>query len=316
MLYSFGAKINGYVNNKNELSRKIVKNVFLSFGVKVGSIAVGLLLVPMTIDYINPVQYGVWLTISSIITWMNFFDIGMGNGLRNKLAASLALKKYDEAKKYVSTTYALLALIAIGLFVFIFLVSPFIDWRGLLNIPKEVPDDIHFVVLIVLSSFCVQFVVQLINTVLTASHEPAKAALISFIGQLGVLIAVYFLRKTVPGSLSVLVLTLTLIPVLSLMVASLFFYVTKLKPITPSFDKIDFSYAKSILNIGGAFLILQLGAIVLYQTNSIIIAKTMGMEAVTEFNVAFRLFSIITMVFSIIITPYWSAFTEAYSTLR
>ena len=119
----------------NLRSQKIYKNILLSVFVKGGSIAVGLVLVPLTIDYVNPLQYGIWLTISSVISWMSFFDVGMANGLRNRLSYALALKEYDQARIYVSTTYAALTIISITLFSLYWLFNTFIDWRAFLNIP-------------------------------------------------------------------------------------------------------------------------------------------------------------------------------------
>lgn len=44
------------------------------------SIIISLLLVPVTLNYLNSYEYGVWLTLSSILVWINYFDIGLGNG--------------------------------------------------------------------------------------------------------------------------------------------------------------------------------------------------------------------------------------------
>jgi O-antigen/teichoic acid export membrane protein len=297
----------------NERSRKIIKNILLSFGVKGGSIGISLLLVPMTINYISPVQYGIWLTISSIIGWMNFFDIGLGNGLRNKLTSALAQGEIYEAKIYVSTTYAALILISSVLVIMFCLITPLINWNTLLNIPQNIPDDISFVVLLVLCVFCVQFVFQIINTVLTAIHEPALASVISLIGQFGVLLAVFLLKKFFVGSLTILACALTIIPVLVFIISSIFLYSTRLNYLSPSFKIINLNYVKGIMNTGGVFFILQIGAMFLFQTNNIIITKVLGPASVTEFNIAYKLFSVVIMVFTIIITPYWSAFTDAYS---
>jgi len=300
-----------YLKRDNELSQKILKNIFLSFGVKGGSILVGLALIPMTISYIDSVQYGIWLTISSIVNWMSFFDIGLGHGLRNKLAAALALEKYDDAKKYVSTTYAILLLIGACVFLAFCFVNPLIEWRKLLNIPTDVNANMTMIMLMVVGAFCIQFVVQLINIVLTAIHEPAKAGVITFFGQLLMLITIYILKLTTPGSLIILVTTLTSIPLLVLIVSSLVMYRTKLNRLAPAVRYVDFRYVKDILNIGGAFFFIQIGALVLFQTDNIIITKVIGPQAVTEFNIAYKLFTVVTMVFTIIITPYWSAFTNA-----
>ncbi|TKT87656.1 lipopolysaccharide biosynthesis protein [Dyadobacter frigoris] len=314
MISTYRLKISNLFEKRNERSQKIIKNILMSVGIKGGSIVIGLLLVPMTINYINPLQYGIWLTVSSIISWMNFFDIGMGNGLRNKLTTSIALGEYDNAKKYVSTTYATLCIISSLLFIIFWFINPHIDWRKFLNIPTSVSDNINLVILIVFSSFCLQFVIQLINTVLTSIHEPAIAGLISFIGQVMLLLTIFILKNTfLPGSLQVLVLALTAVPILILLVASIILYATELKHFAPSLKSVDFKYARNILEVGGAFFVIQIGALILFQTNNIIITKIIGPEAVTQFNVAYKLFSVVIMAFTIIMTPYWSAFTDAFA---
>ena len=50
-------------------SVKATRHIILSLFSRGISIACSLLLVPMTIDYVNPTQYGIWLTISSVIAW-------------------------------------------------------------------------------------------------------------------------------------------------------------------------------------------------------------------------------------------------------
>lgn len=313
MLNLLKSKALNYINKEDSRSRHILKNVFLSVLIKGGSIVVGLLLMPLTIDYISPVQYGIWLTVSSLVSWMSFFDVGMGNGLRNRLTSALASNDYLQAKKLVSSTYATLTCISLMLALFFFFFNSMIDWRGLIKVPSSVPDDIQLVVLIVFFSFCVQFVVQLITTVLTAFQDSAISSLLSFIGQFAVLIAIIILRQTVPGSLIVLVTALTVIPLFVLLTASCVFYFGKMKSVAPSIKHIEFSSAKSILNLGGIFFIIQIGALVLFQTNNFVITNIMGPVYVTEYNIAYKLFSVIIMLFTVIMTPYWSAFTEAYA---
>lgn len=313
MIQTIRYKIAGLLKRDDLRSQTVLRNILMSFGVKGGSILVGLMLVPMTISYINPVQYGIWLTISSIVGWMNFFDIGMGNGLRNKLTAALALKEYDEAKKYVSTTYATLTIIAVGIFILFWLTSSLFNWRTFLNVPPSIDTDIQSVLLIVVGAFCFQFVAQLLNTILTATHEPAIAGFISFIGQVCLLIAVFILKHTVKGSLELLVAILSLVPAGVLLIVGAILYSSKLRSIAPSIKNIDFSYTKNILNIGGIFFFIQIGTLILFQTDNIIIAKVIGPEAVTTFGVTYKLFSVVTMLFSIVMTPYWSAFTDAYT---
>ena len=69
-------------------NRKIVINVVASFAVKLLTILISLIIVPLTLTYLSSYEYGVWLTISSVLSWLDFFDVGLGNGLRNKLSES------------------------------------------------------------------------------------------------------------------------------------------------------------------------------------------------------------------------------------
>jgi O-antigen/teichoic acid export membrane protein len=61
------------------------------------------------------------------------------------------------------------------------------------------------------------------------------------------------------------------------------------------------------------FFILQIACIVIFATDNIIITQILGPAEVTPYNIAFKYFSIPIMAFTIIITPFWSAFTEAYT---
>ncbi|WP_162618509.1 lipopolysaccharide biosynthesis protein [Pedobacter yulinensis] len=285
----------------------------MSFGVKGGSILVGLILVPLLIDYVSPAEYGIWLTISSFVSWMSFFDIGMGNGLRNKLTAAIANDQVQEARTYISTTYAVLAIISAVLLLIFLVANRYINWNQVLNIPVDIKDDFRHIFFIVFASFSVQFVLQIIVTILTAIHKSALAGLVSFLGQLGVLFAIMMVKRWVPGDLTIMVLMLTIIPLFVFAFASVVLFSGKLRHLSPAIRLVKFQYARQILNIGTSFLVIQIGAVVLFQTDNIIISRIIGPEAVTGFNIAYRLFSVVMMAFTILMTPYWSAFAEAFT---
>src|SRR5437868_2015111 len=87
----------------HQRSLEAKKNIIGSLVIKGISIAIGLILVPLTIHYINPSQYGIWLALSSMIAWISFFDIGFTHGLRNKFAEAKAKADKDAARVYIST---------------------------------------------------------------------------------------------------------------------------------------------------------------------------------------------------------------------
>ena len=298
--------------NHNRTKRAYL-NITGSFLIKGLSILISFILVPLTLDYIDPIRYGIWITLSSVVNWFGFFDIGLTNGLRNNFAQALANNKHELAKIYVSTTYAyLLIIITIVYLVFIF-VNPYLNYNKILNVNIDLNSELSLIALIVFTFFCFRFILKIITTILSADQRLAKAETFDLIGKILTLITIFILIKTTSGSLLYLSIALSSIPVFVLFISSIWFFNGKYKPYRPSLKSIQFKYSSSLVNLGIKFFIIQLAGLLLYQTNNIIIAQLFGVSNVTPYNIAFKLFSLITLGFSIISTPFWSAFTEAYT---
>jgi len=306
--------INSILNNffsGHQRSVKAKKHILSSLFLKGISILISLILVPLTIDYLNPTRYGIWVTLMSVIVWFNFFDIGLGNGLRNKFAIAKAEGKDELARTYISTTYAIISIISVSLFVIFFIVNQFLDWGRILNTPADVL-ELEKLVFILFSVFCLQFIVKLINVVFIADQRPAMNSVINTSASLISLIVVIVLMKTTEGSLLYLGASFSIINLIVPLLAGIWFFNTSYKKYMPSFKYVEFSYVKELMNLGLRFFIMQGAALIIYMTDNMIITQTSGPEDVTPYNIAYKYFGIITMVFTIVTTPLWSANTEAY----
>ncbi|GAC1313175.1 MAG: O-antigen export protein [Mucilaginibacter sp.] len=306
-------KIQAILYTGNGRAIKIKKNIIYSFLIKGTSVFIGYVLFSLTVHYVNPQQYGIWLTISSLVAWVGTFDIGLSNGLRNKLTASLALGEREISVKYISTTYILLFLIACVIFALFFGIGSFFNWNRLLNIPVSLNDHLWLIIVIAMATFCMQFTLQPISSILLATHQPFKSSLIVLVSQALIFLIIYLLSISIKGNLLILVIVVTSCPILVFILANIYFFRTELRAYFPKLAFFDLRIAKSLLNLGTVFFIIQIGALVIYETDNIIITRTLGPADVTIFNAAFKYFSIITIAFTIIITPYWSAFTDAYA---
>lgn len=313
-LVSFFSKpINTFFTQGDSRSIKAKRNILILSFVKGMSILISLVMLPLTLHYINPTRYGIWLTLTSIIGWFSFFDIGFGNGLRNKFAESVAKGDDEKARIYVSTTYAVLSIIIAIILLFFLLINPFLDWSKLLNAPADMNKELSSLVIIVFVFFCVTFILRLINTVLTANQQPAKASIFDLVSNLISLSLIFILTKTTSGNLIYLGTVFSISPVVVLGLSSIWFYSNQYKKYAPSLKYVKFHYARNLMTLGLKFFIIQIAAILLYQTNNIIIAQLFGPEQVTPFHVSYRYFGIITMASGIIMLPFWSAFTEAWT---
>lgn len=288
-------------------------NILFSLFLKGISIAISFLLVPLTINYLNANEYGIWLTLSSILTWINLFDIGLANGLRNKLVEALSINDKKLAKIYVSTTFALLILIAVTFFLLFVIANFFLQWDRILNTDPAQREMLGKLVFVVFGFFCLQFVFKIIGTVLTADHKPALNDLILVVSSLFSFIIIFILTKTTEGSLNYIAIIFSAIPVLVFAVSYFILFFGKYRFLLPSVSSVQFRFAGDLIGLGFQFFVIQIAVnVVIYSSTNIILSQLMGGESVTVYNIAFKYFSTLSMVYIIIITPFWSATTDAY----
>lgn len=306
------AFLRNLINKGHSRSINARKNILASLLIRGCNITITMMLVPLTIHYVKPTQYGIWLTLSSIIGWFSFFDIGLGNGMRNKFAEAVAKDDHEAARTYVSTTYAILiSIISVALLVF-FCINPFLNWSKILNTPPDMAHELSVLAMIIFVFFSIQFVLQLISTVLQAAQQPAKAALFGFFGSLFSLTVIFILTKTTSGNLVYLGLSLGFTPVLVLSASSGWFYTHQFRRYAPSLKYVNFKFARNLMGLGMKFFVLQVAGIAVYETSNLIISQLFGPAQVTPYNIAYKYFGIISMIFGITMTPFWSAFTEAW----
>lgn len=312
MPLSLFSSIQKYISSGSGRSVKAKKNIIASFFNKGVAIIISLLIVPITINYLNTEQYGVWLTLSSIVSWIAFFDIGLGHGFRNKFAEAKACGNSILARKYVSTTYACLSIVFSIVLVLVLIINPFIDWASILKI--STPNDLlRYVVGILVFGVAVSFVLNVSTIMLSADQKPALASIISTIGQAAALLVIFILTLSTNGDMKLIAIASSWVPCLVVFLCSLYLFKHQYSEYAPSRHFVDFSLARDIIFLGGKFFIIQISMLVIFQMVNIIISRVLGPDMVTVYNVTYKYFSVSLMVFNIILTPFWSAFTDAYT---
>jgi O-antigen/teichoic acid export membrane protein len=297
----------------DEREAKAKKNIIASFLLKGISIVIGFLLVRVTLNYLDQTRYGIWLTLTSLITWVTFFDLGLGNGLRNKLAEAIAVKDYELGKIYVSTTYAIIMIIMVLVSIVFLIVNRFIDWTVILNTDKSLGPELSMVAMIVFNLFFFRMVLQLIGVILLSDQRPAMSSLFVSVGNILSLIVIFGLKYITKGSLISFSLAMSGIPIIILGMVTIYFFKKDYSLFKPSIAHIRFKYGHSLLSLGIKFFLIQISGLILYQSSNIIITQFFGPIEVIPYNIAYKYFSLITMVLSIILIPFWTAFTDAWA---
>lgn len=292
-------------------SKNVKVNISLSFILKIISIGLSYLLIPMTINYLNSEQYGVWMTLLAIISWMSFFDIGLGNGLRNKLTEVLSKNYIKSAKEYISTAYAAISTIVVFIFIVLIVIIPSLNWNNIFN-TKTLSNSVFIeLVIIVVCFFLFNFVLSLCNQLFYAVQESALTGIGMLLMNLFSLINILILKKISNGSLIYLGISYGLAMVTSSIILTIYFFIRH-KELLPELRLVRKNKVKDILGIGIKFFIIQIAGVVIFTTDNMIITQVLGPTQVTSYNIAQKLFSAVIMGHTIIVTPLWSAYTEAY----
>lgn len=297
----------------NKRSENLKKNIAGSLVVKGFNIIIQFLLVPITLHYLDANVYGIWLTLSSIVLWIGFFDVGFTLGLKNKLAEAIAKGDFIKGKKLVSTTYITLSVIFIPLCIILEFIVPHVDWSSFLNVPQIYNHQITLVMHILILCVSIQMVANTIGAVVAAFQKVAISNSFTVIGNFISLIIVYILTKTTTPSMLYLSLTVSLAPVFVMIVASLFLYNRNLRTIRPSMRCFDKTFIREILSLGIKFFIINIQVVVMYQSTNILISNISSSLDVTSYNIAYKYITSAMMILANIMSPFWPAFTEAYT---
>ncbi|MBE3605367.1 oligosaccharide flippase family protein [Campylobacter sp. RM13119] len=283
----------------------------MSFVFKGLAILASFLAVPLTIKYLGVECYGVWSTLLSIVSWIVIFDIGIGNGLRNKISEALAYEDEKIARCYISTAYAIIGFISI-LLMFIFLTAgQYIPWQKVFNVTFVDSKILQSTVNITAFFLFLNFWLSLINQIFNGFQKTSLVVLNQFLSNAFSLLAVSILYFFYDSSLIMIAFFYGISLVLSNVVLSFWFY-GKNKSFIPKIKYFGLNYAKSITSLGFKFFIIQIAVIVIFTTDKILITQLFGVEYVASYDVVFKLFSVITIIHGILMAPLWSAYSDAY----
>ncbi len=306
-----------YDNIRNRLSALdkrtfiVVKNSMATAVMRVGVLLCSLIMVPITLDYLDTENYGVWMAMTSILYWFAFFDIGLGNGMRNYLAEAISSNDYAKARSYFSTAIFLLSFIAIILGLISLLAIAHIDLNIVFNTHTINGRSLALIMAVATIFSLIQFVAKNIGMVYVALQKYAANDFIIFIGQILSTFTIYVITRTTEPHLIYIVTAITGIPTLIFILASIPL-IRQYPQLKPTIKSIDFYSAKKIVSKGLGFFVIQItSCLVIFGSANIIISHYCGPEQVTVYNISYKIFNILIIIYTIIISPLWSAYTDA-----
>jgi O-antigen/teichoic acid export membrane protein len=303
-------KISSIFNGKINLNKSgLVYNIISSTAAKAISMIVSFLFIPLLIQTLNQTNYGIWLTLTSFLGWFGIMDLGIGNGLRNKLTESLAKNDNTKAKKLVSTAYFYLGLIFGALFVLFALIAPFVPWDKVFNARTDMKSTLFITIFVLFGSMAIQFVLKLIFIVLIANHKVGYVEWINTIIQVCIFLIVYTFRDIFFENIISTAIAFSATPITLLLILNYYIFTKKNPQLSPKYRSVENKEFKGVVNLGLQFFLLQLAAIVIYSTDNFLIAHFFSPKEVTLYSIPFKYFSIITVAVGLIYNVVWGRIT-------
>lgn len=296
----------------NGRSGLLAVNVVASFMLKGWSALIVFLMMPLTIHCLGEYKNGVWLTISSLVLWIDQMDIGLGNGLRNKLASCMAHNDIEKARSVVSSTVAMLVMIMLPILVLLSALVWLTDVYAFLNVDPEIIPELRVSLLCAVVLVCMTFVLKFIGNVYMGMQLPAVSNLINTIGSTVALLSTWLFYIYGHATFFNVVIVNIGAPLLTYLLAYPYTFYVRYKMLRPGLKWVNMGAALELGNIGVRFFWLQVAAIVQFMSANILISNFFTPAMVTPYQIAYRYMNIVVIMFNVVSMPFWNATTDAY----
>jgi O-antigen/teichoic acid export membrane protein len=304
----------GRISPTNEGQRRYQRIIHSTAAATVArgvNLLVSFVSVPLAVGYLGRDRYGVWVTISSLLMFLSFADLGLGGSLQNALADAYGRQDRAQAQRYVASALWLLAIIALVLWI------PFAaghHWiaaqlfSGSEN--SSVLVEASTAVLIAITIFFLNFPLNLYTQVLTAFQQRTIVNICAIITSIGNLLAIVAI-VAFKGGLVWLVLAYSGCGLLVSTITSIWLYCYAKPWLKPSISSVDSSLMRDLFGSGWKFLVTSVFWMVNLQTDNLIISHFLGPGEVTPYSISFRLLSYAVIFQSFAVVALWPAYTEA-----
>jgi O-antigen/teichoic acid export membrane protein len=275
------------------------------------TLILSLVTVPLTLNYLGPERYGVWLTISSVIALLAFTDLGIGSGLLNAVTQTMAGGELAKAREQISSATILLTLLAVALTAMFVVCYPIIPWATVLAVSSPTAaSETGMAVAAWAACFLIGMPLGVVAQVRMARQEGYVVHVTAAAGNVaavGALLAVIASRQGLPF----LVVAMAGPPLIASAVNGAVLFRRDAPELSPSVTLADRRTGFGLLRAGFLFFVMQIAIAVAFTSDTLVVAQLVGPIAVAEYGVTSRLFMIPAAFVALGIAPLWPAYGEA-----
>lgn len=299
-----------------ERYRRVGISALSSFLSKALTVVISFASVPLTIHYLGAERYGVWLTISSLLTWMALTDFGLaGNALVNVIADASGRDDRQLAREYASSAFWALMAISGAFAIGFGLTFHSIPWESVFRVSASMSQqELSTACLLTLAIFVLGLPLNMLNSIYSA-YQDGWVANMWGIASNGLALMSLILVTHFRGGLPLLVVALSGTRTAVSIASGWYVFAHRYPWLAPSLKAVHWIRVKRLLSLGGKYMVTQLASLGIYQSQPMIITQLLGPSQVATFVIAYKILALPIDLAYMATAPFISAFGEAKARL-
>lgn len=296
---------------KAERVSQVIKGAASAAGAKLLLSGVSLFTLPLAVRYLGAERYGIWVTVSTITSWIALLDLGISNTLTNSISTAFANDDNSMAAHHTSNALMITLSIAGLLGLISAVVWANTDWMHLFNVSTRVQaGEVRQTVAIAFALVLLSPTCALGGKVLSGYQETHTYNFISAAGAVGSLIGLaigVMLHFNMP-----MLFLCTSGTVTACGLGTLGWIVFFHKPwLRPRLAYIQLPVIRELTGSGASLFIIQIASIVVFSTDNLIVGHYLGASEVTPYSVTMRLVAYAQLLPTFLFPSLWPAYAEA-----
>ncbi len=304
------SQLSSWVTGVSRRDKRAMITAATSVGARLIALAFALATVRLSIEYLGPARYGLWMTVTAVTTVLAFSDLGIGNAIINRMSIAFASDERARSTQEVSSASVVLGAIGLLIVVVAAVLLPIVPWQRIYNVVGTAASEAGPSTFVFVACFAALLPIGLVQRVQLGFQEGTTANLWMIVGTL---LGLVFLLIAIAMRLGLpwLVLAVAGGPVFATGLNWVQEFVYSRPWLRPRASQVDFRVGAQLARTGSLFLGLQVAGAVAFSSDNFIVAQLLGPVAVAQYSVAQRLFLAVPALVSVGAIALWPAYGEA-----
>lgn len=297
---------------QQERYRRAAWSIIANIVSKGSAMAVMVLSVSLTLPYLGEERFGVWMTIASFAGMLGFLDLGIGNALTNHIAKAVTQEHQEKLCSAISGGLGVMLLVGVAMGLILTVIASQLPWQSLIKVKDAaLYDEIRIACMWFAGLFGLNLFTSSILRVFAGLQQAYYGHVAASLSSCIALVALWLVTQQHAGIAMLLTVSLGTQSLAGVFLLGMLIQ-KKLLLFRGIIRAIRIEY-KDLLHIGSLFFILQIGCMIGWGADNLIISTTIGASQVGVYSITQRLFQFVSQPLAMINAPLWAAYADAHA---